>query len=446
MNNGTFIRHVGAAQFLLNTGSGDSDFGPSLVYGTAQRQIRADNQGLVLGASFDVHVNWNGSALEFDPVVGVDLRWQPFTNYWAVGGPSSMGLQFNVETITFGTTAADPTSLNSFVQFAGPNLRAPSVGGEYADVLWTASGSIDIDGLAMSEVSAFKINSVATILNGGSIQDVSTLHVSTMASTNTTRSQALRVTGRSRLDGMVCHKSASPAQITADQDDYTLPENNNGRHVIRLTTDATRTITGFAVALATAQTGDSFRVINAGANGLVLANQDVGSAAANRIISPTGADFELGPDDVCLLWHDDVSDRWRIISAEREPVQVRGYDEVTGVATTNAALEDITGLTFTITIPVGRTGIIRASMSFQNSTTGGSPAVGAWAININSVDGTELQRNLSGSNDIGIGNVKTESAALTAGTYTVVGRHRRVSGAATVNTDVGQLEAVALLQ
>lgn len=136
------------------------------------------------------------------------------------------------------------------------------------------------------------------------------------------------------------------------------------------------------------------------------------------------------------------------------PTQIRAgiivdgdYDEMTGtVSTINGSLEDITGATFDIDVPTGVTARVLAVMTFQTSTTGGSPAIGSWAISINSVDGTELQRYLSGINDTGIGAVLARSAVLTAGTYTVVGRHRRVSGASTINTDTAQLSAFVVLE
>jgi hypothetical protein len=116
--------------------------------------------------------------------------------------------------------------------------------------------------------------------------------------------------------------------------------------------------------------------------------------------------------------------------------------------TTSGTLEDVTGTSFTLTIPVGlpSTATIVARMTFNCNTTGGSPATGAWAISINSVDGTELQRYMSGTNDSGIGAVQARVTGLSNGTYTVVGRHRRVSGSATVNTNSAQLEALAVLE
>lgn len=118
---------------------------------------------------------------------------------------------------------------------------------------------------------------------------------------------------------------------------------------------------------------------------------------------------------------------------------VEGWVETTGTSTVAGALENIAGCSFVLTLPMAAR--IKALMTFSASTTGGAPAVGAWAISINAIDGTELPRNLSGVLDQGIGAVQARSLILPAGPYTVQGRHRRVSGASTVNDDVAQLSA-----
>ena len=61
---------------ILNTGGARSDFGGGNLLDCGIVQILADNSGLSLGAAGgDVQINWNGSALEFDPLVGDDLRF-----------------------------------------------------------------------------------------------------------------------------------------------------------------------------------------------------------------------------------------------------------------------------------------------------------------------------------------------------------------------------------
>ena len=123
---------------------------------------------------------------------------------------------------------------------------------------------------------------------------------------------------------------------------------------------------------------------------------------------------------------------------EAKPV-LNGFDEATGQTTTAGSLEDVTGCTFDLVTTV--TGRIVATLVVQCSASGG-PVTGAWAISIDGTDGTEVQRYLSASNDTGVIAVQARSASKTAGTYTVKARHRRVSGASTVNTDTAQLSAL----
>lgn len=121
----------------------------------------------------------------------------------------------------------------------------------------------------------------------------------------------------------------------------------------------------------------------------------------------------------------------------------QGFGEVTGQSTVAAALEDIVGLTFDVTLPFA--GRINAIMTAQTTITGAVPTTGAWAVNINGVDGTEMRRYIAAATDTGSLAVQAQSTLLAAGTYTVKGRHYRVAGTATVNTDLAQLSAAALV-
>lgn len=107
---------------------------------------------------------------------------------------------------------------------------------------------------------------------------------------------------RSRL-----YDVASPAQLTANQNDY----NPSSLNLWRLTSDAARTITGIANGVE----GRALVVINVGANNIVLANQSASSAAANRIITATGADVTLAADDSAMLIYDNTSARWRLVNS-----------------------------------------------------------------------------------------------------------------------------------
>jgi hypothetical protein len=100
----------------------------------------------------------------------------------------------------------------------------------------------------------------------------------------------------------------NPAQLTANQNDYA--PSNQWAETWRLTSDASRNITGIAGGLQDRR----IRIVNAGAQNIVLQNQNAGSSAVTRIITGTAADITVAPDDVAQLWYDDATDRWRVTS------------------------------------------------------------------------------------------------------------------------------------
>lgn len=103
----------------------------------------------------------------------------------------------------------------------------------------------------------------------------------------------------------------SPAQITVDQNNFsTLDGDGNLVGVLRLSSDASRNITG----LANGEQGRFLCVINVGANNIVINNQSVSSTAANRIITGTGANITMAANDVMKLYYDSTTTRWRVFS------------------------------------------------------------------------------------------------------------------------------------
>jgi len=112
----------------------------------------------------------------------------------------------------------------------------------------------------------------------------------------------------SSVDGIVAGVTYS--QITSNQNNYSLVDGNET--VARLTTDASRDITGFTVDGATASDGFWAYLLNVGANNIVLKHQSTSSDAANRIISSTGADIILSTDQMAEMWYDVTTGRWRL--------------------------------------------------------------------------------------------------------------------------------------
>lgn len=99
----------------------------------------------------------------------------------------------------------------------------------------------------------------------------------------------------------------SPTQITADQNDYD-PTNGSVTSVWRLSSDATRTITG----ISGYRTGAFLSLLNVGSNNIVLSNQNASSSAANRF--STGYDIVLAANQSATVWYDITSSRWRLWS------------------------------------------------------------------------------------------------------------------------------------
>lgn len=96
----------------------------------------------------------------------------------------------------------------------------------------------------------------------------------------------------------------SPAQITADQNNYAL---SAAAGVFRLSTDAARTVTGFTNGV----DGRRVQIFNVGAQNLIVANQSASSTAANRVITGTGASVTIAADGAARLVYDGTTARWR---------------------------------------------------------------------------------------------------------------------------------------
>ncbi len=94
------------------------------------------------------------------------------------------------------------------------------------------------------------------------------------------------------------------AQITANQNDYAI---GNGS-AFRVSSDASRNVTGITGGFG----GKLLIIINVGAQSIVLQNQNTGSAAANRIITGTGADYTLATLKTVMLIYDATTTRWNL--------------------------------------------------------------------------------------------------------------------------------------
>ncbi|MCP4878341.1 MAG: hypothetical protein GY896_23045 [Gammaproteobacteria bacterium] len=310
--------------FLLNAGTADSDFGAGDI-------LFDDDTGLVLGDSADVRVEWSGAegVLDFNPAVGEDLFFafgldgsKPTYLFEAeTFGDSETDytqIRFGFDRYAFGQTASIGNQVGLFI--AGN--RTAEVGGGWSDYLLTQAGGLNIGTFAMSDVAAWTINQISLDNTAGSITSLDTLVVGGMTISNpgitVTERSALRITGRLKQRGSIQYPPINPSALSAgDNDDWagllTASPSNNGRYWARVTGNATTSkITG--IDATAVQDGDTFELTNVGAETILLAHQDTGSVAANRIIVETSNPFSIAEDQTVSVRYDGTTSRWRIIT------------------------------------------------------------------------------------------------------------------------------------
>jgi hypothetical protein len=105
----------------------------------------------------------------------------------------------------------------------------------------------------------------------------------------------------------------TPSQILANQNDYR-PRFLETAIVLRLATDASRTLTGLHRSLASGLDANRWLlIVNVGGFDLVLAHSSASSQARNRFACPGSVDFTLNTSDSVWLWYDLASANWRVI-------------------------------------------------------------------------------------------------------------------------------------
>lgn len=110
------------------------------------------------------------------------------------------------------------------------------------------------------------------------------------------------------VNGRLFLRTLSPAQITADQNDYN-PDSSGQSSIWRLTSDAARTITG----IAGGSSGRMLTIKNVGAFSILIADQNASSVAANRIITALGATLYIEAGKSLTFFYDADTERWRVI-------------------------------------------------------------------------------------------------------------------------------------
>lgn len=304
-------------RFLDHTGTAASRLRGNLLFDQ-------DGVGVFFGASNDASFTWNASGFlqqTFLPTFD-HLRWSgPAADRFLLSSNDNTANEFNFDftKFSFGQAGAVGNQVGVFVAQA----RTVGVGGGWADFLLTQAGNLSIGAFAMSDVSAWVINAISLAAGTGSIAELATLKIGGMTTSNpgitVTERAALWVTGRLNLFGAVQYQPATPPALAAgDTDDYgqllTATPSNNQRYWNRLQGNLAGTSKITGIDAGATQNGDSLELTNVSTFNVTLGHQDAGSLAANRIISPTGADYVLGADETVTVRYDGTNARWRILA------------------------------------------------------------------------------------------------------------------------------------
>jgi hypothetical protein len=126
--------------------------------------------------------------------------------------------------------------------------------------------------------------------------------------TNAAGTETQKVTIGSIVDLARTNTVESPAEITANQNNY---EPGAGKDIFRLTANAARNITGIVAR----NDGDAILLINVDStDAITLKHASADSTDVNRILVPWEGDYVLAAKGgAALLVYDGTTDRWRVI-------------------------------------------------------------------------------------------------------------------------------------
>lgn len=216
-------------------------------------------------------------------------------------GSGSIVLTILSTTNSFGSNAASLILVSPYsVEQSGMTVpHLTFLQSDKATPLFTASTTFSGTVGTVNPTLSFKDATGTTFLTATSGSTV--IRAFNFQAINTTNSGSF-ITGTTTFSAGFQFNTTTPAQITSNQNDYVIPATS----YFRLSTDASRTITGFTGG----QSGKIIIVYNSGSNDIVLSNQDAGSLAADRFAFSTAANITVSAGHTINLIYDSTLGRW----------------------------------------------------------------------------------------------------------------------------------------
>lgn len=142
----------------------------------------------------------------------------------------------------------------------------------------------------------------------GDLLPIADISDTSQAATGTTKRILMSDLLKTVFEDFALSGDISPAQITANQDDYN-PTGLADASVLRLSTDASRNITS----IAGGADGRVLLILNVGSFNIVLKDDDGATGTAGNRFAFSG-DVTLAGDQGAIIWYDSTSSRWRIFA------------------------------------------------------------------------------------------------------------------------------------
>lgn len=166
---------VAAINFCIrNLGGAQSNWGGGNHFNCGFVQILSDTATLSLGAAGgDLQIGWNGAALEFDPLVGDDMRFTFATDIHTIVSASvseDSAINFDYPKGAFGEAGAPGNNKYRFVA----NAETITIGGDFSQFLLTQAANDTIDA-ALGTYAGWTINAPTPVIGSGSLTNSTAL-------------------------------------------------------------------------------------------------------------------------------------------------------------------------------------------------------------------------------------------------------------------------------